>query len=277
MVTPLHNQIRYFSDYFSPYQQSYVLIGGAACATWYKDYTPGFRTTQDLDIVLILEQLHPDFVETFLHFVNQAGYKQWEKYSPDGKMKKVMYRFISPDDTRAPEQLELLSRKGNIPTLDAACTTAPVKSEDEYTGLSCIVLDDDYYRFLTEHVKRVDNLPLLSVPALIMLKIRAYLNLKEQYIGGSVKGSDHSKRNIAKHRNDIFYMLTDLGDFQQNRLILPTALKQDVQRFSSMLPSHSEEWTSIRNHIHSKHGKAVAEYITPELLREQLFYLFSID
>ena len=174
MVNSIHTQIRYFCDYFSRYQQSYVLIGGAACATWYKDYTPGFRTTRDLDIVLILEQLHPDFVEHFLQFVNQSGYKQWEKYTPSGEAKKVMYRFISPAETNAPEQLELLSRKGNIPSLDESCTVAPVKSKDEYTGLSCIVLDDDYYHFLTQHVNRVNNLSLLSVPALIMLKIRAY-------------------------------------------------------------------------------------------------------
>ncbi len=277
MVNSIHTQIRYFCDYFSPYQQSYVLIGGAACATWYKDYTPGFRTTRDLDIVLILEQLHPDFVEHFLQFVNQSGYKQWEKYTPSGEAKKVMYRFISPADTNAPEQLELLSRKGNIPSLDESCTVAPVKSKDEYTGLSCIVLDDDYYHFLTQHVNRVNNLSLLSVPALIMLKIRAYLNLKEQYTSGAIKGSDKSKANIAKHRNDIFYMLTDLGDFQQSSLILPTALKEDVKRFSSMFPSNSGEWISIRSHIQSKHGKAVAEYITPELLFEQLFNLFSVD
>ncbi|MBR5876837.1 MAG: hypothetical protein IKZ10_08395 [Akkermansia sp.] len=277
MVNSLHNQIRYFCDYFSPYQESYVLIGGAACATWYKDYTPGFRATRDLDIVLILEQLHSDFVEAFLQFIHQAGYKQWEKFNPDGETKKVMYRFISPSDMKAPEQLELLSRKGNIPTLDEACTVAPVKTEDEYTGLSCIILDDNYYHFLTEHVNRVDNLSLLSIPALILLKIRAFLNLKEQYASGAIKGSDKSQTNISKHRNDIFYMLTDLGDFQQSSIILPAALKKDVIQFSSMFPSHSAEWMSIRSHIKSKHGKAVAEYITPELLLEQLFSLFPMD
>jgi len=52
-----------FRDYFADDTDKYVLIGGAACDTVFKSNDTAFRATKDLDMVLIMEALTPDFGE----------------------------------------------------------------------------------------------------------------------------------------------------------------------------------------------------------------------
>ena len=58
-----------FKEYFSKYADQYVLIGGAACDLIMEDYASSFRATKDLDLVLIVEALTPDFGQTFWQFI----------------------------------------------------------------------------------------------------------------------------------------------------------------------------------------------------------------
>ena len=46
-----------FSERFSEFRDALILIGGAACDLWFGDQNLEFRTTKDLDIVLVLERL----------------------------------------------------------------------------------------------------------------------------------------------------------------------------------------------------------------------------
>lgn len=55
--------IKHFAEHFSAFSNQYILIGGAACHVWYADEEPAFRATQDMDIVLVLEQLNEDLSE----------------------------------------------------------------------------------------------------------------------------------------------------------------------------------------------------------------------
>jgi glutathionyl-hydroquinone reductase len=61
-----------FMDHFKGFENSYVLIGGAACDVWLTDRELPFRVTKDLDLVLIVEAMDPVFVKRFWAFI-QTG------------------------------------------------------------------------------------------------------------------------------------------------------------------------------------------------------------
>ena len=63
-----------FREHFRGYEDSFVLIGGAACDQWMSDSGLRFRGTKDLDIVLVLEALDAAFVLRFWQFVEEGGY-----------------------------------------------------------------------------------------------------------------------------------------------------------------------------------------------------------
>lgn len=50
-----------FKEYFKEYTDQYVLIGGAACNIIFEERNSEFRSTKDLDMVLIVEALSPEF------------------------------------------------------------------------------------------------------------------------------------------------------------------------------------------------------------------------
>ena len=54
-----------FQKYFADYEEQYVLIGGAACDILFESNEVNFRATRDLDMVLIVEALTPEFGEKF--------------------------------------------------------------------------------------------------------------------------------------------------------------------------------------------------------------------
>jgi hypothetical protein len=54
-----------FQNWFSDYVDQYVLIGGTAASLTMEDAGLEFRATKDLDIVLHVEALTPQFGQTF--------------------------------------------------------------------------------------------------------------------------------------------------------------------------------------------------------------------
>lgn len=54
-----------FQKYFAEYENQYVLIGGAACDIVFESNDASFRATRDLDMVLIIEALTPEFGPKF--------------------------------------------------------------------------------------------------------------------------------------------------------------------------------------------------------------------
>ena len=58
-----------FQKYFADYEEQYVLIGGAACDILFESNEVNFRATRDLDMVLIVEALTPEFGEKFWKFI----------------------------------------------------------------------------------------------------------------------------------------------------------------------------------------------------------------
>lgn len=81
-----------FREYFAAYTDQYVLIGGTAAQLAMADAGLEFRATKDLDIVLIVEALTPDFAKAFWKFIHEGQYEHKEK-STGGKQ---FYRFQKP-------------------------------------------------------------------------------------------------------------------------------------------------------------------------------------
>ena len=94
-----------FREFFAPYSRQYVLIGGTAASLAMEDAGLEFRSTKDLDIVLYVEALSPEFAKTFWSFVEAGGYEIRE--SSAGK--PTFYRFQKPSDGNFPFMLELFS------------------------------------------------------------------------------------------------------------------------------------------------------------------------
>lgn len=65
-----------FSEYFSGFENSYVLIGGAASHILEDEAQLVPRATKDLDIILVVEALSDEFVAKFWSFIK-------EDYVPD--------------------------------------------------------------------------------------------------------------------------------------------------------------------------------------------------
>lgn len=102
--------ISVFRDYFQDFQGQYVLIGGAACDLIFEAQDTAFRATKDLDIVLLVEALTPDFGRKFWDFIKAGGYEHRAKSSGTPQF----YRFDRPTQPEFPYMLELFSRKGDI-------------------------------------------------------------------------------------------------------------------------------------------------------------------
>lgn len=68
-----------FKDFFADYKEQYVLIGGAACDIILEDSEGEFRATRDLDLVLIVEALTPEFGKAFWQFIVAGGYRNKSK------------------------------------------------------------------------------------------------------------------------------------------------------------------------------------------------------
>ena len=81
-----------FAEHFRGYEQSYVVIGGAACDLWMSSFGLPFRATKDLDVVLLVEALSSGFLERFWEFHARGGYRIAERSSG----RKTYYRFHKP-------------------------------------------------------------------------------------------------------------------------------------------------------------------------------------
>jgi hypothetical protein len=63
-----------FKAAFAGFEDQYTLIGGAAAEIHMTGAGLPFRATKDLDLVLCLEALKPEFVQAFWAFIDAGGY-----------------------------------------------------------------------------------------------------------------------------------------------------------------------------------------------------------
>ena len=210
-----------FISHFKGMEDNYVLIGGCACDLWMNEQNLPFRATKDIDIILIVEALTPDFVRHFWEFIKDGNYEKREKSTGERKY----YRFLKPVNTDFPHQIELFSRKPDILDLEGEPHLTSIPVDDDLSSLSAILLNDVYYRFTIAHCIIEDDLNRANTEALICLKAKAFLDMQAR----KDKGEMVDDGDIRKHKADVFRMALFLTP--EMVFILPDSIKTDLQLF----------------------------------------------
>ena len=185
-----------FKAFFADFKDCYVLIGGSACDVYFSEQDIPFRVTHDLDMILCVEALTPDFFRKFWQFVHEGGYRHRQK--SDGH--RQFYRFAAPTASGYPAMLELFSRKADFLPDDLPGHLTPIPAGEEASSLSGILLDQNYYDFVMANRREIDGVTTLTPIALIVLKAIAWLDLTLK----KEAGDRHAySKDISKHKNDI--------------------------------------------------------------------------
>lgn len=188
-----------FRDFFEGYEEQYVLIGGAACDVVFEGNDARFRATRDLDIVLIVETLTPEFGKRFWEFIQKGQYRN---RATNGQ-KSQFYRFEKPQEESYPKMIELFCREDY--ELHEMTGITPIHIDDSVSSLSAILLDDDYYKALLEGRVIRNGLSVLRPEYLILFKAKAYLDLKGRRDRGELVDSS----DIKKHKKDILKITSE--------------------------------------------------------------------
>jgi len=215
------NGIEKFKEKFESFKGKYTLIGGVACGLLMDDAGLDFRATQDFDIVLIIESMDEDFGKAIWNFIREGGYKIREKSTGEPEF----YRFKSPEDRSYPKEIELFSRKSKLLNFTDEDRLTPIHISDEISSLSAILLDDEYYSFLSHGLTEIEGIQVLNYTHIIPFKAKAWLDLKERKENGETVDS----KNILKHKNDVFRLSQLLAETDST--ILSDGIKADMASF----------------------------------------------
>lgn len=225
-----------FRKYFAEYESQYVLIGGAACDIVFESNETAFRATRDLDMVLIVEALTPEFGEKFWEFIQDGKYRN---KATNGE-KPQFYRFDKPEDDSYPKMIELFCRSDF--ELREMTGVTPIHIDDTVSSLSAILLDDDYYKVLLDGKVVAGGLSVLRPEYLILFKAKAYLDLKKRKEGGEAVDSD----DVKKHKKDVLRLAAELMFDKTN--ILPASVKSDIDMFIDSLTTDPFDSNSLKTY-----------------------------
>ncbi len=215
------NGLERFRDYFKDFTGSYVLIGGAACDWQMNKAGLDFRATKDLDIILVVEAINDAFIAKFWDFIKKGNYEIKEK----GEGKAIFYRFTNPGEKDFPSQLEFFTRKPDLKGLPEDIELTPIPAEGELSSLSAILMEDGYYEFTLENSLKDDSIHMATTQALICLKVRAYLDLKDK----KEEGEKIDSKNIKKHKLDILRLALILSE--NDKIELPVFIKKAMKKY----------------------------------------------
>jgi hypothetical protein len=211
-----------FREAFRGFADQYVLIGGTAATKTMDDAGLDFRATQDLDVVLVVEALTPDFAGALWAFIQAGGY-EIRQSSATGK--PCLYRFQKPADNSYPAMIELFARAPDALRPIENGNLTPIPVGEEMSSLSAILLDDNYYAFIIEGRREDDGLAWVGEDRLIPLKAIAWLELRER----KAKGEQIDSANVKKHVNDVLRLSQLLT--AETSIPLSGRVLEDMRRF----------------------------------------------
>lgn len=232
-----------FTDGFQSVRDSFAVIGGCACAEWFGEAGLRFRNTMDIDMVLLVEAKDEKFFEIFWRYVKAGNYNQCIFRKGEGKL----FRFErEEDDERFPKRIELLSGLPELKCPEGVRIVA-VPAEDTSFDLSAILLDNDYYNLVVgNRTVSPSGMPLVKTESLLLLKIKAYLNLTDDRAAGKLV----KHKDILKHRNDVYSLTYLINERLSERL--SDVIKADIARFLGIFsPENTSEWDAIIEHLKS--------------------------
>lgn len=258
MVTGLN----IFREHFRDFEGAMTLIGGAACDEWFTSNGMTFRATNDLDLVIMMDQVGQPFLDAMRAFIKDGDYQSGAR--SDGV--PILYRFTTPSREDFPSKLELSSRKPEGFELGDGQRAIPVSAGLGRHSLSAILLDDAYFSLIRDHHDRRDGLWVANATSLIPLKAHAWLNLTQARDNGEAVDS----RNIKKHRADVFRLAATLpGEAGPE---LPASVLTDLSRFLEAFPTSSSDWPAIQDAVRT----TVGARLRPETLREAIQTYFGM-
>lgn len=208
-----------FRDHFSRFNDCYILIGGSAASLVMEESGLAFRSTKDLDIVLMAESLTPEFLAAIKGFVESGRYERRQR--SDGR--EQFFRFQSPATPGYPEMLELFSRTNDAIEPGLGSGVLRIALGEAVASLSTILLDSGYYEFIRTGKILRDGISTIGPDRLIPLKARAWLDLRER----KGRGEQVDERDIRKHRNDIARLARVLDP--SIRIELPEIIRADLR------------------------------------------------
>lgn len=218
-----------FRKWFAEYTDQYTIIGGTACDLLMREDGLDFRATRDIDMVLIVESLTPEFGRRFWEYVKAAGYEHRNKSTGEPQF----YRFSKPSSREYPYMIELFSGRVDAIELPENAVLTPLPLDDEISSLSAILMDADYYQFLREGKVVLNDIPVLDAAHLIPFKAKAWLDLTER----NRNGEHVDSKNIRKHKNDVFRLSILLTS--DIRVTLSAAIRSDLEKFFSAMEAET--------------------------------------
>jgi hypothetical protein len=224
-----------FREWFRPFQGMMTLIGGAACDEWFTTVGLTFRATNDLDLVIMMDDVAPEFISAMRAFVAEGGYKISER----SEGVPILYRFSGPTRDDFPAKLELSSKKPEGFELSDRQKYIPISAGLGRHSLSAILLDDAYFGLIRTYHDEREGLWIANATALIPLKAHAWLNLTKAKAAGEPVDS----QNIKKHRADVFRLAATLPGEPGPEL--PASIAADLTTFLESFPVGSAEWPAI--------------------------------
>jgi hypothetical protein len=213
--------IERFKEWFRGYEDHYAIIGGTACDLLMAEEGLTFRGTKDIDLVLIVEAISPEFGRRFWEFVRNAGYEHCNKSTGQPQF----YRFTRPTESGYPFMIELFSRKVDAIELPEDAVLTPLPLDEDISSLSAILLDDDYYQLLRHGTIVIDGVTVLGAAYLIPFKAKAWLDLTAR----KANGENVDSKNIRKHKNDVFRLSALLTPGTQ--IVVSQTVWDDLQLF----------------------------------------------
>jgi hypothetical protein len=212
--------LKVFRDYFSDFNEQYVIIGGAACDIVFEEADSSFRATKDIDMVLIVEALTSEFGQRFWDFIIAGDYENRAKSNGVPQF----YRFDKPKTSGFPFMIELFARSEPIFDSDKY-NCRPLHLGEEISSLSAILLNSDYYQLLLAGRDTVTDISILPNTYLVLFKAKAWLDLSAR----KAEGQSISERDIRKHKNDIARLTALLtGNESVN---VPQSVYDDITNF----------------------------------------------
>ncbi|MDY4917686.1 MAG: hypothetical protein SO114_08510 [Candidatus Cryptobacteroides sp.] len=197
--------IQQFERAFASFSDSFIVIGGSACRAVLSGGPIQPRRTRDIDMVLVLENVGKDFISAFWKFIKEGGYKFASRKNAEGDIKYVFYSFVGGSDGY-PSQIEILSKPVGGIGQPADYHIEYIEIDEDYSHLSAIILDPDYYAYLTTHYVIREGIRYASPDSLICLKTLAYMNLSAERAAGKQVNSD----DLKKHRRDVMMAVASL-------------------------------------------------------------------
>ena len=191
-----------FREHFAGFEDNYVIIGGTACDIALRDTDMRPRATNDIDMILVIEKMTPEFGKQFWDFIVVGEYTTRQRKRGEKKPKAELFRFMNPKEG-FPFQIELLSKHPDILGEPTGFHLTPVPVGDEISSLSAILLNEEYYHHTIASSMIEDGVRIASPISLICLKVRAFLNLTEE----RKTNPDVRNGDIKKHRDDVFKLL----------------------------------------------------------------------